>query len=290
MDFDDLNKIINDYKMNFNQVINSIRNSEIYKSIESLDSQLSDMSSNLNKIAKDLIAQYNFDDITNQFKKHFSELPNLVEQFKKSADFIKDGIKVMAEHGWYFDMELPISSPLEISKILNSKNKEEVNTALIAYFRENQERILTNTLQVFPNRKAIISKAFQAHNNEDYELSIPVLLTQIDGICVEVFSGEIFMNRNKKPKTAGFVESLNTINTWRSAIFHVLLEPSPISWSEPIRRENEFYGLNRHMVLHGESLDYGTEENSLKVISLLNYVVQCHQRIIEENCKNKSEV
>ena len=29
--------------------------------------------------------------------------------------------------------------------------------------------------------------------------------------------------------------------------------------------------LNRHQVLHGEVTDYGTEENSLKAISLLNY-------------------
>jgi len=31
--------------------------------------------------------------------------------------------------------------------------------------------------------------------------------------------------------------------------------------------------LNRHQVLHGESVDYGTRLNSLKAISLLNYLV-----------------
>ena len=30
--------------------------------------------------------------------------------------------------------------------------------------------------------------------------------------------------------------------------------------------------LNRHEVLHGESVDYGTEINSLKAISLLYYI------------------
>ena len=33
-----------------------------------------------------------------------------------------------------------------------------------------------------------------------------------------------------------------------------------------------FIDLNRHAVMHGESLDYGSEENGLKAVSLLNYV------------------
>ena len=36
-------------------------------------------------------------------------------------------------------------------------------------------------------------------------------------------------------------------------------------------RPDGFAGLNRHQVLHGEVTDYGTEENSLKAIALLNY-------------------
>ena len=36
-------------------------------------------------------------------------------------------------------------------------------------------------------------------------------------------------------------------------------------------RPGDFTELNRHQVLHGEVVDYGTEENSLKAISLLNY-------------------
>jgi len=45
----------------------------------------------------------------------------------------------------------------------------------------------------------------------------------------------------------------------------------PISASEH-ERGDAFVGLNRHQVLHGESTQYGTEMNSLKAISLLNYV------------------
>lgn len=47
-------------------------------------------------------------------------------------------------------------------------------------------------------------------------------------------------------------------------------------------RPQGFTGLNRHMVLHGESVDYGTKENGLRAISLLNYMSQSLQRELSE--------
>ena len=37
-------------------------------------------------------------------------------------------------------------------------------------------------------------------------------------------------------------------------------------------KPEELGALNRHAVMHGESLDYDTRENSLKALSLLNYL------------------
>ena len=39
-----------------------------------------------------------------------------------------------------------------------------------------------------------------------------------------------------------------------------------------MRAANGSTGLNRHAVMHGESLDYDTKEKSLRALSLLNYV------------------
>lgn len=47
-----------------------------------------------------------------------------------------------------------------------------------------------------------------------------------------------------------------------------------------------FDGLNRHQVLHRESVDYGTEINSLKAISLLNYVFQVLRKDEEGDSEN----
>ena len=59
------------------------------------------------------------------------------------------------------------------------------------------------------------------------------------------------------------------------ALMATLLSPLaqtlPIGESE-LERGKGFSGLNRHIILHGDSLDYGNKINSLKAISLINYV------------------
>ena len=55
-------------------------------------------------------------------------------------------------------------------------------------------------------------------------------------------------------------------------LFSLLVDEALPLWASEYRRGDDFCGLNRHMVLHGESIDYGTKKNSLKTISLINYV------------------
>ena len=70
-------------------------------------------------------------------------------------------------------------------------------------------------------------------------------------------------------------------DTFRHALLSPLSQPLPISASKH-ERDESFNELNRHQVMHGESLGYGTEINSLKAISLLNYVTQV-LRLDDEN-------
>ena len=63
-----------------------------------------------------------------------------------------------------------------------------------------------------------------------------------------------------------------------TGILYMKQTEQPIIYSEKQRGENFNY-LNRHQIMHGESLDYGTEINSYKVISLLLYIVQVSEII-----------
>ena len=75
---------------------------------------------------------------------------------------------------------------------------------------------------------------------------------------------------NTKPQTAKYVDQIE-VETLLAAFLSPLASTLPINASKK-QRESDFNQLNRHQVLHGESVGYGTKINSLKAISLINYV------------------
>ncbi len=112
--------------------------------------------------------------------------------------------------------------------------------------------------------------AYESHRRSEYELSVPVILAQADGICQELIGIQLYQKRRNVPATATYVQSFAT-DTLFSALLYPLLVPLPLSAGQH-ERDDEFDMLNRHQVLHGESFDYGTKKNSLRAFSLIYYV------------------
>lgn len=195
-----------------------------------------------------------------QLQKSFSELPSRTQE----------ALLLLGANGWYLDLEMPLPALWELERALTGGNIEEAEEALVAYFEDRLDQIEKAISDRFPHRAHLIKAAFGAHRRQEYELSIPVLLAQTDGICKEVVNQYLFMKRNRKPRTASYVEQV-AADTYRAALLSPLAQPLPISASENERPEG-FDALNRHTVLHGESLDYGYKNNSLKAVSLINYV------------------
>ncbi len=194
----------------------------------------------------------------------------LQESFRELPPRTQEAVLVLGAHGWYLDLEMPLPGLWELKKALSEGNVEEAEEAIAEYFAGRLDKIEGSIIEKFPNRQKMIRAAFNAHRRQEYELSIPVFLAQTDGICKEVVKQYLFMKQNRKPRTAIYVEQIAS-NTFRAALLQPLARPLPIGASER-ERAKDFNELNRHMVLHGESLDYGTQVNSLKAISLINYV------------------
>jgi hypothetical protein len=192
------------------------------------------------------------------------------EALKKIPTKTRKALVTLGSHGWYLDLEMPMPGLWELEAALNSGNVEEAEKALIEYYRKRTPEIEKGLRTQFPHRARILASAFKAHSRSEYELSIPVFLAQADGICCEMIGMQLFQKRNKLPVTVTYVQTLAT-DTFQAALLHPLSVALPISASK-YERDDTFVGLNRHQVLHGESLSYGSEANSLKAISLLNYV------------------
>ncbi|EGR2813203.1 hypothetical protein WR37_22060 [Vibrio parahaemolyticus] len=220
--------------------------------------------------------QLMFDQFQEEIAKAQQYFQAITKENEELPARIRKAVLILAQEGWYFSLMMPFNYLWEVEKAIAEKEYGEVDEALIDYFESELDVILKYLCERHPNRAHIITSAMNAHKRKEYVLSIPVLLSQIDGICKERIGHHLFTKRNKRPKTAIYIDQLD-IDSYQSALLAPFAVSTPIVASE-YERESDFNLLNRHMVLHGESLDYGSQKNSLKALSLLNYIVQSLER------------
>lgn len=183
---------------------------------------------------------------------------------------LREALLVLSENGWFLCTKLPFEAIWELRDAFENGDTEDAENALMDYFEEQLDEIEESAVGKFPARRKILEAAFNAHRRGEFELSIPVLLAQSDGISKELFNGYLFKSKNKLPETAAFVQTLEG-DTFTKNLLLPLTIKSPINRSAN-ERSKDFEGLNRHQVLHGDSVEYGTRRNALKAVSLLNYV------------------
>lgn len=181
----------------------------------------------------------------------------LMENLKKLPDQVRHALIVFGEHGWYYDWEMPFPDIWDWKSAFIEGRIEEAEVALSNYFESRIDEIEAYIINKFSHRKEIISEAFEAHRAGKYTLSIPVFFAQTDGICKDIYDRCLFKRDNKAFNAIAVGQTAN--DTILSAILSPLDEKLPV-----IKR--------RHMVMHGIELNYGTKINSLKAISLINYV------------------
>ena len=226
---------------------------------------------------KDSFARY-----IEEIQKSFSEKINsdfiekvfliLSQANQAISDNTRQATILLGEKGWYVSLDMPLSPLVKIGNQLSEGQTVNLDKIMSDYFRSNSENIINAIVENFPDREKIIRSAFTAHRNGDYDLSIPVFLSQADGICYEIIGIQLYSRAKGKPKTIKFVDQFSA-DSFMNALLEPFRTPLPISASKKDRIDAE-EAFNRHAILHGESCDYGSEINSLKAISLLNYISQ----------------
>ena len=199
-----------------------------------------------------------------------------VEGLRQLPPEMRKKLIVLGEHGWYLDPNLALPAVWDLADAFEQGRADEADAALANHLRSRLDEIEAELIKVAPRRAKLVQSALAAHRRGEFNLSIPVLLAQTDGISHDATKGagggSLFRDRDGSPLTAAYVRQIAG-DEFLSAMLAPLAQKLPINTSEAERKKvQNWTALNRHMVLHGESLDYGTEINSLKAISLLNYV------------------
>jgi hypothetical protein len=193
------------------------------------------------------------------------------EAFARLPDSTRVVLVVLAKHGRFVAPDLPIRSIWEAESALEVGDSERADQIMMAYIESSLSDIRETIVAAFPSRAVVLEKAFRAYQREDYELSMPVRLAQADGIVNEVIGLGLYKKDKGVPAIRTFLDTLAT-DRFLSALHEPLRVCLPLTASAAARSQISS-GLNRHQVLHGEDVEYGTKKFGLQAISLVAYVV-----------------
>lgn len=99
--------------------------------------------------------------------------------------------------GWYIANVAPFES-----WAWAVEGRQALDNRMIGYLDDASDELAARTLALYPERAAILRVAFDLHRAENYIASIPLMLTQVDGICAQHLSKSYFFpkqNASKRP-------------------------------------------------------------------------------------------
>lgn len=204
----------------------------------------------------------------------FQNLPSGLDYFGNMGK----GFETLAQNGWFISLDwTPLEMSADAANRFLSGQIDKGNEMMVEHFHELLDAIQTRARIAFPLRRRILEKAFDAHRRKEYELSIPVMLAQIDGIGEDIFGKDVSSTSRQDSKIKAqkkYIESKLDDATKRmlGSYFFLITSSLPINAS-PKERKNFRSPFNRNLVLHGIDIDYATEINALKAVSWLQYVV-----------------
>lgn len=181
------------------------------------------------------------------------------------------GIKKLAEYGWYINYHFVPVTIVRAAGLINETSTVEIDRFMINEINPKLSLIESKLIARHPTRQLVLEAGFRAHRMGEYYLSIPVFLAQADGICYDHTTFKFFLDKKRKkyiPQVAEWAET-KVLLAFHKALASALKDKGAfqLHYSSPNK-----IGITRHSILHGESVDYGNEINSLKAISLIAYL------------------
>lgn len=234
------------------------------------------------------------------------DLYNTHQAVKKYLDNfarIAKGIHQLPAQGWYFSIEFIDAFSYEDPVQLMASDLSLFQAEAIETFHRQAARIQAKLLEGHPRRDRQINSIFRLHEAGEYIASIPLALAQADGMCSHHFT----IDCKGKAVPVGFFATLpgkpgaspqklsKSFNLPETSIFNVLCNQlAALDKSSSVVLESNtlrLSDLNRNAIMHGESVDYGTEVNSVKAILLLDFIEDLHlvNQTINSNPKSATK-
>jgi len=242
---------------------------------------ISDGLSRLYQTVQQVNSFLNRPEVRERIRLFFENLKQIPEETKR---FLRD----LAYRGWFLTDEMTANELavfFNLNTSQNSGDEGEIDEHMAAIVERYIHNIENKLYERFPTRRPILEAAFGAHEQGEYILSIPVFLAQTDGIGAELLNGVSPFSR--KTVAGGVFATTAEINTLAAQVDTLLIDPLGLpmgitaNTTSPERLQHPHL-YNRHEVLHGISVDYGSKINSLKAISMLGHIATIVYDVVRE--------
>ena len=180
----------------------------------------------------------------------------------------KESLTKLAVRGWFLGPDVPVSAIPQLGHAVDG-TPDEVDVVVGQYIRRRLDDIEAALIKSYPGRSHLFREAFKAHRERRYSLSIRAFLAEADGIFHDRF-GKLLFTRERNDALSAFKSGVR--GRFFQAHLHPLTQAIPL-WKYASDLPETFDGLNRHQVLHGMKADWDSELNSLRAISLFDYLV-----------------
>lgn len=184
---------------------------------------------------------------------------------------------IMLELGWPPPKDPPIAVMEEILTAYDEEGetvaREIADRLMTEMYNEDRIASMASDWQQNPllaRRWSILDAVIRAHHEGQYTLSVPVLLTQMEGLVAD---GVQHRGRMSQREYAIYLEErLASDDAGLSDLiakeFFLTIVLTGFCHGEPLPSG----GLSRHAILHGADADYGTATSSLKAIIMFDYL------------------
>lgn len=234
----------------------------------------------------------NFDEKLKTFREYARQLEDDTSMF---------GL-IMLEAEFPPHRSIPIIDIPKLVQIYDQEGKDHTRKLIERYFtlfvynEEQIKKILKSWVEKewLSKRNQILSQAIKGHLKGYYELTIPTLLAQIEGVLVD---GMFKLGATQPNKEIQYPEQKNFLAK-------VLLDDTSVfSFEQQLekfyvdtilaqftRGEEIESDLSRHAIMHGEDTEYNTKVKSLKTILVLDTIVEKLDELFSDMEASKSKV
>lgn len=207
----------------------------------------------------------------------------LAEALRAADEREREAAEALFDMGWWMPHSARTDFVTHVQRLALAGDRNAVRHAMTesSHSRSFARQVKHGWMRhpVFAERRRFFLDGLADHQRGRYRVSIPTLLPHLEGIAIAAFAP----GTRKTKLPAVVTEAAGTYDTLMG---DAIVDAATRLWTDQPFDRVRASGreLNRHLILHGRSTGYGTEENSTKLLFLFDLLAS----LVEQSERKKT--